>query len=144
MDLSQPLVALCGAVPKAIGAVLCDFEGETVVSALGRAPPPPEAAARAKDHVPKALALTMPVGEFLVRLGGAEPCALLPLFGDRGRARGAGELRTLVLRYAAIELLIQRLPNDFYLVLVLARPAVRALAERHLLAAAAQLAEHVA
>lgn len=144
MDLAGPLVDLCQAVPSAIGAVLCDFEGETVVSALGPAAPPKEAELRAKEHVPRALALTMPVGEFLVRLVGAEPCALLRLFGDGGRVRGAGELAALEVQYEEVELLIRRLPNDFYLVLVLRRPAVRGTARWHLGRIATALAEHVA
>lgn len=76
-ELEALLEALCDRLPSAIGAVLCDFEGESVVAALGAAPVPPDAEARAREHVPRALALTMPVKEFLIRLAGAEPCALL-------------------------------------------------------------------
>jgi hypothetical protein len=144
MELSHIVQALCARTPAAIGAVLCDFEGETVVSALGSERAPPEAEARARDHVPSALSLTMPVSEFLVRLAAAEPCALLRLFGDISRGKGAGELAILELRYAEVEMLIQRLPNDFYLVLLLRRPAVTALARQRVTEAGALLAAHVA
>lgn len=131
IDLELILRDLCGAVPEAIGAVLCDFEGERVVSVLGAAEPPAEAVARAKEHVPRALALSMPLGEFLIRLAAAEPCALLGLFGAAARTHRAGPVASLTLQHQRVELQVFRLPDDFYLCLVLRRPVVSALARRH-------------
>lgn len=142
-ELEALLEALCDRLPSAIGAVLCDFEGESVVAALGAAPVPPDAEARAREHVPRALALTMPVKEFLIRLAGAEPCALLRLFGAPAALHGGGAIEWLELRYEAIDMLVRRLPSDFYLVVVLRRPAVIAEAKRAMAAISPALAEHV-
>lgn len=139
--LDAPLVQLCRTVPGAIGAVLCDYEGETVASALGAAPAPALAERRAREHVPRALALSMPVAEFLVRLAGAEPCALLNLLEGPVRKYGGGLLRAVRLRYAEVDLLVQRLPEEFYVVLVVRRPAETASAQRKLDLAARSLAE---
>lgn len=143
MELEEILEALVGAVPDAIGAALCDFEGETVVTALGAAAPPPEAAAQATDHVPRTLELAMPVAEFLVRLAGAEPCSTMRLLDETSTRHGAGSITAFEVRYAAVELLVRRLPEDFYVVLVLRRPALTARAEHHLRKAATALAPHV-
>lgn len=143
MEFDEILEVLCRAVPEAIGAALCDFEGETVVSALGRAGVPPEAIVRAKEHVPRNLELSMPVAQFLVRLAGAEPCALLEQFATAGRAGGAGAIAGLEARYGAVETLVERLPEDFYVVVVLRRPAVLGRARHHLRRAAAALAPHL-
>jgi hypothetical protein len=131
---------LCARVPRAIGAVLCDFEGESVVCALGSERAPPEAEARAKDHVPKTMSLTMPVAEFLVRLAAAEPCALLRMFQQSSSKGGVGQLAMLEMRYEEVEMLVQCLPNDFYVVLVLRRPAITAEARNALSRASKDLA----
>lgn len=143
LRLEDPLEALCAAVPEAIGAVLCDYEGETVVNALGSAAPPAEAEARASDHVPKNLPLTMPVAEFLVRLAGAEPCALLRQFVVGNRAGAGGQLRSFSTVYEQVEMLVHCLPEDFYVVLVVRRPAIEGRARFHLAQAAEILAPHV-
>ena len=139
--LHDSLVALCRGVPSAIGAVLCDYEGETVAAALGPAPAPAAAEQRAREHVPRALDLSMPVAEFLVRLAAAEPCALLNLFDGFIQKHGGGLLRALHFRYAEIELLVRRLPEDFYVVLVVRRAAETASARRKLDHAAQTLAQ---
>lgn len=141
--LEGPLRALCAAVPEAIGAVLCDFEGETVVTVLGGAEPPVEAQARAQEHVPKTLALTMPVAEFLMRLAAAEPCAPLRAFDARTRALGFGGVASLGARYAEVEVLTECLPEDFYVVLVVRRPSLSMRARHHLRRAAVALAPEV-
>lgn len=143
MEFDDILRDLCDAVPNVIGAVLCDFEGETVVSALGSASPPEEAAQAAQEHVPKNVALTMSVPEFLVRLAGAEPCALLRLFGEQCRQHSAGELEGLSVSFRQIRMFVRRLPEDFYVVLVVRRPAVVGQAVRHLGTAAERLTPHL-
>jgi hypothetical protein len=143
LELEAILHALCAAVPAAIGAVLCDFEGETVVAALGTAAPPAAALARAQDHVPRAIALHMPLPAFLMRLAGAEPCALLRLFSEAAAHGHAGGLAGFTVRYAEVELLVERLPEDFYLVLAVRRPAVSALAQRAAREAVERLRPHL-
>lgn len=143
MELQTILDDLAGAVPKAIGAVLCDFEGETVVASLGAARAPEQAEALAREHVPRSMALAMPVQEFLVRLAGAEPCALLRMFSLLGDKHGTGALSTFELRYDEVDVLVDRLPNDFYLVLLLRRPAVIGHARHHLRRAGRALGPHV-
>jgi hypothetical protein len=144
MELDGILENLCAAVPEAIGAVLCDYEGETVVSVIGSAGVPPEAKTEALQHVPKTIGVPAAVEEFLVRLAGAEPCALLRGFGTAAAGRGAGILSALECRYEHVELLIQCLPNDYYIVLILRRPAITASARRYLTSAQIALSDHVA
>lgn len=122
--MEQVLKALCARVPAAIGAVVCDDEGETVVSVLGRAPPPEAAEQRARDHVPRSMALHMPVGEFLVRLVGAEVCAVLRAVDHRSRAKAAGAVFGMHIAYREVDLLLSTLPDDYYVVVVLRRPVV--------------------
>jgi hypothetical protein len=142
-DLEGIVRDLCAQVPQAIGAIVCDWEGEAVVCALGGATVPPEAELRARDHVPRAMELTMPVSEFLVRLAGAEPAGLLRVFGECGERFGTGCLDALEVSYREISILIRRLPNDFYLMLLLRRPAITAQATPHMVLASQRLAEHV-
>lgn len=142
--LKAPLQQLCARVPEAVGAVLCDFEGETVVTRLGAAAPPSAAALRAQDHVPKTLAMQMPVAEFLMRLAAAEPCAPLRHFAACTRAGGFGAVHGLEARYAEVEILTECLPEDFYLVLVLRRPSLSFRARHHLQQAARRLAPQLA
>ena len=135
---------LCRSVPHSIGAVLCDFDGETVVSALGSAPIPAAAEVRAREQMPRSLASSIAPRELLMRIGGAEPCALLRLFGEAGPSRGAGDLMDLEMRYDEVEMLVRRLPNEYYLVLVLRRPAITARARREVRRAGDLLEPHVA
>jgi len=142
--LQAPLEQLCASVPEAVGVVLCDFEGETVVTRLGAGAPPAAAALRAQDHVPKTLAMQMPVAEFLMRLAAAEPCAPLRHFAACTQASGFGKVSGMEARYADVEVLTECLPEDFYLVLVLRRPSLSFRARRHLQRAAHQLAPQLA
>lgn len=142
-ELSAILDDLCRASPSVIGGVVCDFDGETVVSAVGAAGLPPGAELRALEHVPRTMTLAMPVAELLVRLAGAEPCALLRLFGGSSGQLGAGPVEVLRLRYEAVELIVRTLPDDYYLVMVLARPAVSAPLERRIAAVWPRLAAQI-
>lgn len=130
MEMNAIIERLCRQVPRAIGAILCDYEGEAIACALGAAPAPDEAQLRAKEHVPKAIELTMPVNEFLIRLAGAEPCGLIRSFGQTAQKSGAGDLASLEIRYREVEMLVESLPNECYLVLVLRRPVITAEARR--------------
>jgi hypothetical protein len=143
VELEAIVSDLCARLPCAIGAVLCDFEGEAVCCALGSADAPAEAEKRAREHVPRTLELTMPVAEFLIRLAGAEPCGLLRMFEASSEKHGTGHLCSLEMRYGEVEMLVKKLPNDFYLVLVLRRPAISAEARRLVVEAGARLAEYV-
>lgn len=143
MEIQAIIQELCTKVPAAIGAIVCDFEGEAVVCARGRAAAPVEAAARAREHVPRAIELTMPIEEFLMRLAGAEPCGLIRMFEASGLRRGLGALATLEIRYSNVEMLVHKLPNDFYLMLLLRRPAVTAEARRFVSEASDRLRAHV-
>ena len=141
--LEETLERLMHAVPEAIGAVVCDFEGEAVVSSLGDAPLPHEAVDHAMDHVPKQIPLQMPIGQFLMRLAGAEPCALLRMIDQHGLKRGAGTVRSLHVCYEKVEILVDPLPSDYYLVLVLRRPALASHARFHLRDATLRISEYV-
>ncbi len=143
MELQAILDRLVASLPRSIGAVLCDFEGETVVAALGPSRAPAVAEAYAKEHLPRSMAVTMPVQEFLVRLAGAEPCALLRLFQAQNDAHGSGAVSMLELRFGDVDMIIDRLPNDFYLVALLRRPTVLGRARRHVRVASDALRSHV-
>ncbi len=143
MELQEIVDRLVAALPEAIGAVLCDFEGETVVTALGAARAPHDAESYAREHLPRSMAVAMPVQEFLVRLAGAEPCALLRMFQAQNEAHGSGALAMLELRYKDVDMIVDRLPNDFYFVALLRRPTILGAARRHVRAAADALRSHV-
>jgi hypothetical protein len=142
VSLDRVLAELCR-TEGVVGGVLCDDEGETVVSAQGTAELPPQAHARAADHVPRSLPLSVPVPEFLLRLGSAETCGLLRSFQRTGRDKLAGALRTLQVRYAALDVLVHTLPQDFYLVLVVRRPTLLSTVAAKLQDASRQLAPHL-
>ena len=130
---------MCDRIPHAIGAVLCDQQGESIVSALGRAQVPPLARERAQDHVPSRLDLNIPVGEFLVRLAGAEPCALLRQIQATQNERNAGTLAAYVARYDEVDVVVEQLPDDLYLFVVVRRPSVVGRTRYHTLHACERL-----
>ena len=123
IELQNIVQVVCDRVPEVIGAVLCDQQGETIVSALGQATVPPEANERAKDHVPNRIDLNIPVGEFLVRLAGAEPCAVIRQLQAAQTEQGAGSLDAYVARYSQVDLIVEQLPEELYLFIALRRPA---------------------
>ena len=139
IDLQDVVQGVCDQIPEAIGVVLCDQQGETIVSALGNSDVPPDAQSRAKEHVPSRMGLNMPVNEFLVRLAGAEPCALLRQIQAAQNERGAGTLDAYVARYAEVDLIVEQLPEDLYLFVALRRPASVGVARRFTQAAAKRL-----
>ena len=114
---------MCDKVPEVIGAVLCDQQGESIVSAMGQSDVPDAARALAKEHVPTRMGLNMPVSEFLVRLAGAEPCALIRQLQMAQNESDAGTLDAYVARYAAVDVVVEQLPEDLYLFVALRRPA---------------------
>jgi hypothetical protein len=124
VNVEALLLRLVGELPEAIGAVVCDEEGETVMAMLGRADIPPEAEDRALEHVPRTLALEMPVGQFLLRLCGAEASTLIRTLDTHSRSRGAGAFASLHARYERVEVIVEPLRDDYYLVLVLDRPTL--------------------
>ncbi len=128
-ELEQILFKLCSSVPEAIGAVLCDSEGEAVAIAWGTRKIAPEAEAQIPLHVPRALSLDQPPAQFLIKLLGAELCASLRQWVEAVGA--AGPAHVLAARYRHLELLVSPLPEDFY-VLLLAEPPIRGRAERSL------------
>ena len=101
------------------------------MSALGSGEVPPTARERATDHVPDRMEINMPVNEFLVRLAGAEPCAIIRQLQAAQNERGAGTLDAYVARYAEIDLIVEQLPEDLYLFVALRRPATVGLARYH-------------
>jgi hypothetical protein len=121
----EAAVAEAAAVPGAFGAILCDFEGEAVAWKLGAAELPGRVLDEARRHVPEGLGGAVAPADFLLRLAGAEPCALLALFGRQGQAAGVGALEALEIGYARVGLLAALLPDDYYLVVVLDRRRAR-------------------
>lgn len=121
MDALETAVEEAASIPGAFGAVLCDFEGESVVARLGTTPLSESVEAEARKHVPNALKTQFSIGEYLLRLAGAEPCALLMTVGRRLNNGAAGRLNTLEIGYENVSLVVLTLPEDFYLVIVLDR-----------------------
>lgn len=126
MELEHILRALCAAVPRAIGVVLADDDGESVVTVRGSAPLPHGARAEAERHIPRALAATTDVEQLALRLAGAEPSAVLRVLGPRhGRA--------YEVRHGAVDVLVERVDDELYVALFVLRPVLRAQARPALL-----------
>lgn len=123
MDLDAVVRQLCDRLPEAIGAVLCDFDGEAVVSAVGHAPAPQGAEVLARARIPRALASEVSLTDFLMRVSGAEPSAFLRAFDEQTRTRGLGPLEAVDLRFDEVDVLVRRLPEDYYVMLALRRPS---------------------
>ena len=124
LDALETVIEEAAAIPGAFGAVLCDFEGESVVARLGLNQLPSEIENEARKHVPDALRSELSVGEFLLRLAAAEPCSMLLTFGRSPEAE-AGRLHILEIGFARVGLVVMTLPEDFYLVIVLDRQRTR-------------------
>jgi hypothetical protein len=75
--------------------------------------------------------LEMPVGEFLVRLVGAECCGLVRMVDRVLHEQLDGPLSGLHLRYRDLDLLLQPLPEDFYLLVLLRRPLLLPVLQMH-------------
>lgn len=144
MDLVDVLDALCGDVPEAIGAIVCDFEGELVVHAAGPAPVPEHAVQEAADHIPEALSDREATREFVLRLAAAEVCTAVRQSDETLRGCRASGLQGLEMRFAEVDLLVHTLPDDYYVVLAAARPALLARARMRLAQAARGLAPMIA
>ncbi|MGF1509585.1 MAG: hypothetical protein ACFB9M_08810 [Myxococcota bacterium] len=136
--LKGALAELCR-TQGVVGGVVCDDAGETVVSALGVAELPERARENASEHVPRRLPLSIPVSEFLLRLGSAEVCGLLRRLQTASGKRGVGSLTTIQLRYGEVDLLVRTLPQDFYLVVVVRRPTLLSVVAERLHRAGAKL-----
>jgi hypothetical protein len=144
MQIEEVVQLLCAEIPEAIGAIVCDYEGESVVYALGPAEPPDGAEESARSRIPRTLGSKISITEFLLRIAGAEPCSLLTLFGERSLSRGAGEIVSLDLRFEQVDLLIRRLPDGYYVMVALRRPALRGQAKSSLEAAQRRLTALIA
>jgi hypothetical protein len=144
VDLQLRLGALCAELPDALGAVLCDYDGERVVSADGAAEIPEAALAAAARHVPRTLDAPDERRRFLLSIAGAEPCGPLAALGAVAERSGVGALSELGWTFRDVAVLVATLPDDYYLVLALRRPTVIAPAWRALRAAARDLAAELA
>lgn len=142
MDPQRIVADLCQSVPSAIGAVLCDLDGEQIAGAEGAAPLPARALERAQSQLPQTLRDTQPERQLVLRLATAD--VIRWVHGLAAVAPSSGKVLAIELRYGSAEILIQTLPEDHYLVLVLARPCVTALARHHLDAAGRTLATWIA
>lgn len=112
--LEEALDAAAG-LPGIYGAILCDFEGEAVMVRFGEEPLPEGALDHATSQVPHAVRADAASGEYLLRLAGAEPCALVALFQQRSSAGGAGELEAFELGFRRVRVTVIRLPEEYYL-----------------------------
>lgn len=119
MSSLSAAVADAAAARGALGAVLCDFEGEAVLTCVGGTPLSDAVATEAMRHVPEALPAHHSPEEFLLRLCGAEPCALLALFARTATATGAGTVAGYELRFETVGVVVVCLPEDYYLTVVL-------------------------
>lgn len=144
MDLDAAIKDLVTGVPGALGAIVCDFEGESVVLARGSAPLPPDAELHARSYIPSTMTVDVDAGEFLLKLLGAEPCALLRLFEEHSRSFGIGGVDGFEMRFREVDVIVRRLPEDYYVVFALRRPAVEARARAKLEVAKRALARMVA
>lgn len=126
-----------------VGAVLCDDEGEMVATCRGPAELPPGAAEHANRHMPTTFSSDVPAPDFLLRLASAETCGPLRLMQRIAKAAAAGEVRTVDLRYAQLDVLLHALPEDFYLVVFVRRPNLLAGLRARLVSAGRSLGEQL-
>ncbi|MFO0724678.1 MAG: hypothetical protein U1E65_12925 [Myxococcota bacterium] len=138
MELEETLLTLVRAVPEALGAILCDFEGEAVVLAAGAAPLLDAQHEVALAHVPRALGPEVAMADLWLRLAGAVPGGVLHQVGEVHRPHGRVAL--VELGFEEAHVLIHGLPDDYYVLLALRRPALVARARQALSRAAQHLA----
>jgi hypothetical protein len=119
MELELILRQLCAAVPRAIGVVLADDDGESIVTVRGSAELPRGAREEAARHIPRALLATTDVEQLALRLAGAEPSAVLRLIGP-------GRFTAYEVRHREVDVLVERVDDELYVVLFVLRPALRA------------------
>lgn len=119
MELEPILRRLCAAVPRAIGVVLADDDGESIVTVRGSAALPRGAREEAARHIPRALMATTDVELLALRLAGAEPSAVLRLIGP-------GRATAYEVRHGVVDVLVERVDDELYVVLFVLRPVLRA------------------
>lgn len=125
MELAAVVEDLARSVPEAIGAILCDYEGEAVVLQPGAVRLSDPQVAAAREHLPRALESTISLEEFWLRLGGAVPGPALHQLREAHRSVGRGTLVMVELSFAEAAVLVGCLPEDYYVLLALRRPALR-------------------
>ncbi len=123
MELEAILTALCAELPDALGIVLADADGESIVTVRGPAPLPSGTEAEVRRHLPRALESTIALDVFALRLAGAEPSPVLRALAERARSAGAGPLVAYEVRYRAVEVLVSAVDEELYVALFLRRPA---------------------
>lgn len=116
-------------VQGVLGAILCDGEGEAVLTRVGPSPLSPPMEREARSHVPDSLHSEEALVDFLLRLAGAEPSALLASLRARTVAGGGGELEGLEIGFRAVRVVVVELGKEYYLVTVLDRASARGFAE---------------
>jgi hypothetical protein len=66
------------------------------------------------------------------------------MFGEKSELRGGGALVGFDLRFTEVDVLVRRLPEDYYVMLALRRPSSSAVARARLEEAHAELARMIA
>lgn len=115
VDRLGAAVAAAAHLPGVFGAVLCDHEGEAVIARFGPEPLPEAALHHVASQVPKAVREDAASSDYLLRLAGAEPCAMLALMQQRSERAEAGAIEGVEIGYRRVRVALLRLPEDYYL-----------------------------
>ncbi len=101
-----------------IGAVVGDFEGETVVAALGEQQLSASVLASANSHIPQQMSLSMSPAMFLLRLAGAESSALLHQLREIHASQDGGAVRNVEWNYCQLRYVFALMPEDYWILVV--------------------------
>jgi hypothetical protein len=147
--MEKLLEDLCQCCPAALGAAVCDSEGESLALALGSADFPSSSLQLIDARLPRQFdRQSWPENDtklFTLRQWAAEPSR------STGRLRQAWKsgaehacLTAFCLRFRHIDLAMATLEDHMYLVLVLRRPNLLSLSRREVMRTAHALEHHLA
>lgn len=117
----ESLLDTASQCPGTFGVLLCDYEGETVMSRFGDTEVSSVVLDAAASQLPGSLRTKVEAKEYLLRVVGAELCPLLAQFDRVTQNADEGPLIGFELVFEHIDLVVRRLPDDYYLAFVLGK-----------------------
>jgi len=147
--MQEILQKLCERFPAALGAAVCDSEGESIDIALGSGHFPEASLKRVESSFPlqynRASWTEEKTRMFALRQWAAEPSRSTGLVNRAYEFAGDFQILDIFsIRSQALDLVVGVMEDHMYLVLVLARPNLNALAQRAVRESKEQLNRHFA
>jgi len=141
--MQKALEQLCELVPEALGAAVCDADGESLALAIGAADFPECGWELIRTAMPRQFAEEHrsldESKQFVLRQWAAEPSRSSGILNRAHLTAGASEPSQFSLRFDEFELLVHVMVEQMYVVLVVRRPCVTPIAARYLAMAGARL-----